>query len=136
MKNIRMSSLIRNSKQVSQSIDFTGFENNKIHPTDIDFVFEFDNEILILGEVKRDGNDLPTGQRLVVERMVDRWGDKGIALKVVHSHRDENTDIPLLDCFVESYYLDGKWTTLNTKYSLVAFINGLGRKWNNNKCKF
>jgi hypothetical protein len=65
MKNIRMSSLIRNSKQVSQSIDFTGFENNKIHPTDIDFVFEFDNEILILGEVKKDGNDLPTGQRLV-----------------------------------------------------------------------
>jgi len=131
-----MSSLIRNSKQVSQSIDFTGVENNNIHPTDIDFVLEFDNEVLILGEVKKKGNKLPIGQRLVLERMVDRWGSKGIALKVIHSHRDDNTDIPLLDCFVEAYYLEGKWTMLKAPHSLVAFINGLGKKWNNNKCRF
>jgi hypothetical protein len=131
-----MSSLIRNTKQVRQSIDFTGVENNKIHPTDIDFVFEFDNEILILGEVKKEGNKLPIGQRLVLERMVDKWGSKGIALKVTHNHRDDNTDIPLLDCNVEAYYLEGKWTLLSTKYSLVSFINGLGKKWNNSKCKF
>ena len=68
-------SLIRNTKQVRQSIDFTGVENNKIHPTDIDFVLEFDNDILILGEVKREGNDIPLGQRLVLQRMVDRWGN-------------------------------------------------------------
>ena len=131
-----MKSLIRNRKQVSQSIDFTGVENNNIHPTDIDFVLEFDNEILILGEVKKKGNKLPLGQRLVLERMVNSWGSKGIALKVIHSHRDDNTDIPLLDCFVEAYYLEGKWTMLKTPHSLIAFVNGLGRKWNNDKCRF
>jgi hypothetical protein len=131
-----MNSLIRNTKQVRQSIDFTGVENNKIHPTDIDFVLEFDNDILILGEVKKEGNKLPIGQRLVLERMVDKWGSKGIALKVIHNHLDDNTDIPLLDCCVEAYYIEGKWTVLNTPYSLVAFVNGLGKKWNNNKCKF
>jgi len=131
-----MKSLIRNSKQVSQSIDFTGIENNKIHPTDIDFVLEFDNEILILGEVKKKGNKLPIGQRLVLERMVDRWGSKGIALKVIHSHRDDNTDIPLKDCFVEAYYLEGIWKLLDNPYSLIDFVNGLGNKWNNNKCRF
>ena len=131
-----MNSLIRNTKQVRQSIDFTGVENNKIHPTDIDFVLEFDNDILILGEVKKEGNKLPIGQRLVLERMVDKWGSKGIALKVIHINLDDNTDIPLLDCCVEAYYIEGKWTVLNTPYSLVAFVNGLGKKWNNNKCKF
>ena len=46
-------SLIRNSKQVKQVIDFTGVQNGKIHPSDIDAVLEFDNDALILIEVKR-----------------------------------------------------------------------------------
>ena len=44
-------SLIRNSKLVRQTIDFTGVENGKIHPSDVDFVFEFDKKILILGKL-------------------------------------------------------------------------------------
>ncbi len=129
-------SLIRNTKQVRQSIDFTGVENNKIHPTDIDFVLEFDNDILVLGEVKREGNDIPLGQKLVLQRMVDRWGDKAIALKVVHSHYDDDTDIPLKDCFVESYYSKKKWSDLKNRYSLIDFINIIGDRWGNNKCRF
>ena len=41
-------SLIRNANQVKQAIDFTGIQNGKIHPSDIDAAFEFDNEALIL----------------------------------------------------------------------------------------
>ena len=58
-------SLIRNSKQVKQVIDFTGIQNGKIHPSDIDAVLEFNNDALILIEVKRKGNRIPTGQRLL-----------------------------------------------------------------------
>lgn len=129
-------SLIRNTKQVRQSIDFTGVQNNKIHPTDVDFVLEFDNEILILGEVKRQGVEMPLGQKLVLQRIADKWGDKAIVLKVVHSHNNDDTDIPLKDCFVESYYVNKKWFRLQNSYSLVDFVNSLGEKWNNNKCKF
>ena len=43
-----MSSLIRNSNRVKQAIDFTGVQNGKIHPSDVDAVFEFDNKFLIL----------------------------------------------------------------------------------------
>ena len=64
-------SLIRNANQVKQAIDFTGIKNGKIHPSDIDAAFEFDNEALILIEVKRIGNDIPTGQRLLLERICD-----------------------------------------------------------------
>ena len=129
-------SLIRNTKQVRQSIDFTGVQNDKIHPTDVDFVLEFDNEILILGEVKRQGIEIPLGQKLVLQRIADKWGDKAIVLKVVHSHNNDDTDIPLKDCFVESYYVNKKWFRLQNSYSLVDFVNSLGEKWNNNKCKF
>ena len=44
--------LIRNRKRVKQVIDFTGVQNGKLHPSDIDAVLEFDNEVLILIEVK------------------------------------------------------------------------------------
>ena len=89
-------SLIRNSNQVKQAIDFTGIKNGKIHPSDIDAAFEFDNEALILIEVKRIGNDIPTGQRLLLERICDSWHtDKSIVLKVTHSYPYDDTDIPL-----------------------------------------
>ena len=71
-----MKSLIRNSNQVKQGLDFTGVENGKIHPSDIDAVLEFDNEALILMEVKREGSKLPTGQRLLLERVADSWHTK------------------------------------------------------------
>ena len=66
-------SLIRNSNQVKQAIDFSGIESGKIHPTDIDVVLEFNNEVLILMEVKRKGNNIPVGQRLVLERIANSW---------------------------------------------------------------
>ena len=45
-------SLIRNSKQVKQVIDFTGVQNGKIHPSDIDAVLEFDKLLELLDESK------------------------------------------------------------------------------------
>ena len=58
-------SLIRNSNQVKQVIDFTGIQNGKIHPSDIDAVLEFNNDALILIEVKRKGNRIPMGLSLI-----------------------------------------------------------------------
>ena len=59
-------SLIRNRNKVKQVIDFTGVQNGNMHPSDIDAVLEFDNEILILIEVKYKFNSIPTGQRLLL----------------------------------------------------------------------
>ena len=87
-------SLIRNSKQIKQVIDFTGIENNKIHPCDIDAVLEFNNEILILIEVKFINSNIPTGQRLLLERICNSWHtNKFIILKVEHNFINENENI-------------------------------------------
>lgn len=124
--------LIRSSNQVKQAIDFSGVQNGVIHPSDIDAALEFDNKALILMEVKRQGNDIPTGQRLLLERIVDRW-EYGIVLKVEHNFYDETKDIPLNQCTVTSCYYNKVWT--NTNKPILEVLNNLGHSWNINKLK-
>ena len=130
-------SLIRNSKLVNQAIDFTGIQNGKIHPSDVDFVFEFDNQILILGEVKRRYNKIPKGQEYLLTRIVNKWGDGGLVLKVEHEHKDEDTDIPLKECFVTRRYLNGEWKNFDYGTEpIISFLNKIGVYYQNKKCNF
>ena len=129
-------SLIRNSNQVKQAIDFSGVENGKIHPSDIDAVLEFDNEALILIEVKRLNNKIPTGQRLLLERISDSWRtDKSIVLFVTHDFKDDIRDIPLSDCSLNSYYYNGSWQPAKKVTSLKTALNELGDLWDINKLR-
>tara|TARA_R110002167_G_scaffold10217_3_gene47032 strand:+ start:1088 stop:1504 length:417 start_codon:yes stop_codon:yes gene_type:complete len=130
-------SLIRNSKLVNQAVDFTGVQSGKIHPSDVDFVLEFSNKILILGEVKRRYNRIPKGQEYLLTRIADRWGDAGIVLKVEHEHNNEDTNIPLKDCFVTRIYVDKTWK--NYEYGeepIIPFLNRIGVVYDNKKCQF
>ena len=129
-------SLIRNSKQVKQTIDFTGIESGKIHPTDIDVVLEFDNEVLILMEVKRKGNKIPTGQRLVLERIADSWHtNKVVVLYVTHNFDNDNKYIPLDKCNVESVYLNKEWKQAQREITLIDTLKGFSKLWNIKKFK-
>jgi hypothetical protein len=129
-------SLIRNSKQVKQTIDFTGVKSGKIHPTDIDVVLEFDNEVLILMEVKRKGNKIPTGQRLVLERIADSWQtNKVVVLYVTHSFDNDNKDIPLDKCNVESVYLNKEWKQGKREITLIDTLKEFSKLWNIKKFK-
>jgi len=102
--------LLNNSNQGKQGIDFEGIQWGKIHPSDIDFVLEFKNEVLILGEVKYKGSEIPTGQRLMLERLCDSWHtSKSFIIFVHHQHDDETTDIPLSECEVHKIYYQKKW---------------------------
>jgi|TARA_R110000744_G_scaffold56031_2_gene118217 hypothetical protein len=131
-----MKSLIRNSNQTKQGIDFTGIENGKIHPTDIDAVLEFDNEALILIEAKKINNDLPTGQRLVLERICNSWHTpKSIVLFVTHNFKNDTKDIPLMQCNVEKFYCNNKWQPIENKPNLKNVLNKLGERWNIKKLK-
>ncbi|MEN8880072.1 MAG: hypothetical protein ABF311_07860 [Polaribacter sp.] len=129
-------SLIRNSKQVKQTIDFTGVQSGKIHPTDIDVVLEFDNEVLILMEVKRKGNLIPTGQRLVLERLANSWHtNKCVVLFVTHNFDNDEKDIPLDKCNVDSIYLNNKWKPAKQEINLIDCLKGFSEMWNIKKLK-
>jgi len=129
-------SLIRNTKQVKQTIDFTGIQSGKIHPTDIDVVLEFDNEVLILMEVKRKGNEIPIGQKLVLERIANSWhNDKCVVFYVTHNFDNDDKDIPLFNCDVESIYINKKWKPAKQKISLVDCLKSFSELWNIKKLK-
>jgi len=130
-----MKSLIRNSNQTKQGIDFTGIENGKIHPSDIDAVLEFNNEALILIEVKRVNNNIPTGQRLLLERICNSWHtEKSVVLFVTHDFKQDEKDIPLNECKVELCFYKNKWIKVN-KTDLKIVLNKLGNNWSINKLK-
>jgi hypothetical protein len=129
-------SLIRNKGQIKQGIDFTGIKNGLIHPTDIDAVFEFDNEALILIEVKRKGNTLPIGQRLLLERICNNWKTKK-AIALFLTHRNYNSDelIELKKCELNKYYTNGRWKESKENDTLIEILNKLGEAWNIKKLK-
>lgn len=109
-------SLIHNTNKVKQSIDFTNIQWGKIYPSDIDAVLEFNNDVLILIEVKQKGKEIPTGQRLMLERICNSWHTKkSIVLLVWHDFKNENIDIPLNKCIIEKVYFKNKWNTHNEK---------------------
>lgn len=132
-------SLINDRDKIKQVIDFTGVQNGNMHPSDIDAVLEFDDQILILIEVKFKGSLIPTGQRLLLERICDSWHDavkKGIVLKVEHNYRNTKKNIPLNECFVTEFYYNKMWKVLKKRQKFVAYINKLGRLFDNEKCRF
>lgn len=135
-------SLIRDLNKMSQVIDFTGLSNGVIHPTDIDVVLEFDDEFLILMELKTKGSRIPTGQRLVLERMVDSWnnpcGKKAIALYVTHNFKNPSNPILLESCSVDGYYKGGGvWVKSKEKKIITVkeFLSYLSKHWKVDKLK-
>ena len=137
LNNLLIMSLIRNRKKVRQVIDFTGVQNGRMHPSDIDAVLEFNNDVLILMEVKYRRRPIPTGQRLLLERIVDSWHtDRSCALKVEHEFTNDDENIPLHTCLVTGFYNRRHWVYYKDPVPLVDYLNELGEKWDCKKCKF
>lgn len=132
-----MKSLIKNRKRVKQVIDFTGLQNGRIHPSDIDAVFEFNNDVLILIEVKYINSPIPIGQKILLERLCNSWHtDKSIVLKVEHNFNNDDVNIPIEKCLVTAYYFNKKWKYREDSLPLIDFLNKLGKKWDCKKCSF
>jgi hypothetical protein len=128
-----MKGLVRNEDMVTQAIDFAGIENNKIHPSDIDGVLEFNNQLLIIIETKRRGNSIPVGQRLLLERLCDSWHTgKAVVLQVEHGQ--DKGKIPLHKCTVTSVYYQQNWTNVSRR--LLPQLNRIGKYFNESKCFF
>ena len=123
---------------MAQVIDFSGIKKGAVHPTDIDAVLEFDNKFLVLIEVKTKGNELTTGQRLVLERMVNSWKSndkKAIALFVSHNITDSSESVMLDKCDVEKYYTGNGWKDTKSLLNVKQFLSSLANTWNIEKLK-
>jgi hypothetical protein len=86
--------MIKHEKRIKQILDFRGVGDSKIHPSDIDAVLEFDNQFLILFEVKLKGVDVPFGQELLFKRIADSWQkSNGMAFVIYCEHETDTSEI-------------------------------------------
>lgn len=119
--------MIKYKKRINQVIDFN-FGDAKIHPTDIDAILEFDNQYLIIFEVKKRGVDTPTGQRLLFERLADSWAVNGKRSWVIYCEHDTDPEeiVNLDNCFTRIVYTDNvyyKYKDHSVKDALAVIAN-------------
>lgn len=126
-----MKSKILNPKRMKQLIDFKGLElDGGIYPTDIDAIIEYHDSEYIILEVKHAKAEVPWGQRLCLQRMVDdftRVGKKAVAIVCEHEVDDPNDPIAAYLCNVRELYYGGekKWrppdNPMTVKQAMLGF---------------
>jgi len=111
--------LIKNRENAAKIKDFGSLRWGKISPTDIDGFIEIGNEKFIFIECKYKDSELPTGQRIALERLVDVVGNQKKAILVIASH-DGKGDIMVGDCIATKYRYKKKWRDTNLPVSTLC----------------
>ena len=118
---------IINDKKFRQMHLFSGLQHEKKSPTDIDFCYEIDDKVLILGELKEEGKEVPTGQTLAFTRICDAWEKSGVgkcAWYLEIQHPEQKGDIIVANCNVVRYYYMGMWSRSNQ--NVIQFLETVG----------
>ena len=95
-----------------QVIDFSGLQYGNITPTDIDGLIEYKNKAYVIIEMKYGKAEMPKGQKLCIERMINDFTSKGkLATAFLCEHNIENPedDIVASKAIVRSCYYNGHW---------------------------
>jgi len=115
---------IQSRQRAKQLVSFEGMElGARIWPTDFDAVIEWKDKAWLLFEVKHGGKDVPTGQRLALERFVqDVWrGGKNVVAAIVeHAVDDPSQDVLLAGCVVRGVYVGGEFCWRATRRRMTA----------------
>jgi len=115
---------IRNRDFARQLRDFSGLRWGNITPTDIDGYFEIGDRIFVFIEIKYGTTEVPFGQKLALERLVDIIGETRDAILIIGSHHDEaGTDIDVAPCVVREYRTSNVWHSPTKKTTIVELIN-------------
>jgi hypothetical protein len=115
----------------SQIKDFSGLRWGNITPTDVDFLVEFGDRLYIIAELKYRAADIPKGQKLALQRVVDRIQASGVnAYLLLCSHDDSPPkDIDGAACCVSTYYWKKEWRTPNKETTLFHAVSLLKEKY-------
>ena len=103
--------IIRNRTKAKQLIDFTGLAYGSICPTDIDGFIEYKGIAYVYLEYKYKDAQMPKGQRIALERLVNdamAAGKDAVLLLCSHDCPAEY-DIDAATAMVTDIYYCGKW---------------------------
>ena len=111
---------IKNRKYAAQLRNFSGLvygTNGTITPTDIDGLIEYEDKCFVFIEAKYEGAELPYGQRLALERLVDSLDKPSVLFIANHCSKD---DIDMAATWVTDYYYLGEWIQVKPVYLKFA----------------
>jgi hypothetical protein len=114
---------IRNVGRMMQPIVFEGASSVGGF-TDIDACYDVKGKAVVFIEVKRAGNDITTGQKILFERLV-RWISKPCYCMTVWHSAEDDENIMLADCEVKEIRMkdsSGKAIIKTSKKHTVADI--------------
>ena len=70
-------------------------------------------------------------QKLVLERIANSWHtNKCVVFYVTHDFKNDDKDIPLDKCNVDSVYLDKEWKSAKKVMNLIDTLKYFKAKWN------
>lgn len=121
---------IRDKKQFMRRISFDDLGGQTLYPTDIDLIYEHKNRGYIMVELKYKGAHLPTGQRLLMERVAKDLRRAGkFAIIVIAEHECNDDIIPLAECQVSRVYITD-WqvvkATCTVRQAFQMFLDKVG----------
>lgn len=116
---------IRNDEQFTQKVDFDGLQYGTISPTDIDGIIDYHGKAWVILEFKFLDAEMPTGQRLCIERMANAFriaGQKVIAIYAMHFDETPHR-IRAAKARVKEIYYRGKWTRIDYPLTVKEVID-------------
>ena len=128
-----MQSRINNPDRMKQLIDFKGLEvDGYIYPTDIDGLLEYKDSEYVIFEVKYGNAEVPFGQKLAIQRMVDGFtkiGKRAVAFVCEHTVRDTDKPVVAAWCKVREIYYGGEkqWRAPDADITVREAVNSFQR---------
>ena len=120
---------IQNRDRAKQIIDFGGMRYGNITPTDIDGYIDYHDSAFVFLEMKLEGADMPYGQRLALERLVNSAtasGHDACAMLCIHNKQNPDEDVKAADTQVRAIYWKGAWhppaRQMTTKEMVDSFL--------------
>lgn len=134
-------SRIKNPRKMKQLIDFKELEvDGYIYPTDIDGLIEYKDSEYIIFEVKYGNSEVPFGQKLAIQRMVDDFtkvGKQAVAFICEHNVKNADTPVVAAWCKVREIYYgkEKQWRTpkveITVREAVKSFQSYFNHKENN-----
>ena len=120
---------IQNRERARQIINFHGLRIRNITPTDIDGFIEYQDKAMIFLEFKYLDADLPYGQRIALERLVnniDKSGKEAVLFVCEHNVQDCTKDVVAEKAIVRKFYYKKRWYNglgKTVKEKINSFLN-------------
>ena len=128
---IGLKTMVRNWDYRDRHMDFSSMYQGNDHPSDIDMFYIGKGKFLIIGEIKNERYTLDrwqkSGQRKLLQSLIDCWRFDGLAIYVTHDKYVQNGDkeVDISECFVQEIYEKrlGYWRMPKRKVKVKEIIN-------------